>query len=115
MVMVHGGTPVGGPALMARTLWLATRVSVYAATLRASWWCYGYVLVQRGGRVHWWWPRHDNGVMSTACACSATTSMGLGGVSAARDSPLVSKTKGWRCSGGSWPCRRKQCSADPRP
>ena len=39
---------------MARVLWLANGVSVYAATLRASRWCYDYVLVQR-----WRWRRRE--------------------------------------------------------
>ena len=99
---------------MARVLWPANGVLVYVATLRASRWCYDYVLVWRGGRVRQWWPRHDGGIMSAACACSATASIGLGGVSAARDSPLVSKTKGWWCSGGLWPCRWKKCSVNPQ-
>ena len=99
--------------LVAGALWSANGVLVYAVALQASWWCYGYVLVQRGGLVRKWWPRHDGGIVSAVCACSATASMGLGGVSAARGSPLVSKAKGWRRSGGSWLCRRKPCSADP--
>ena len=94
--------------LVAGALWSANGVSVYAATHQASWWCYSYILVRRGGLVRKWWPRHDGGVMSAACACSAMTSMGLGGVSAARGSLLVSKVKGWRCRGGSWLWRRKQ-------
>ena len=61
---------------MARVLWLANGVSVYAATLRVSRWCYDYFLVRRGSRVRQWWPRRDGGVMSVACVCSTTTSKG---------------------------------------
>ena len=85
---------------MARALWLANRVSVYTATLRSSRWCYSYILVRRGGGVRKWCPCHDGGIVSVACACYAMASMGLGGVSAVRDSPLVSKAEGmavqWR-------------------
>ena len=75
-MVVHGGAPPGGLVLVAKALRLANGVSVYATTLRASRWCYGYFLVWRGGRVHEWWPRHDGGVVSAACACSATASKG---------------------------------------
>ena len=48
-MVVHGGAPPGGLVLVAKVLWLANRVSVYVATLRVSRWCYGYILVRRGG------------------------------------------------------------------
>ena len=101
MVVVHGGAPAGGLVLVAKALRPANGVSVCATIFWSSRWCYGYILVRRGGWVRKWWPRHDGGGVSAACACSATTSMGLGGVSAARGSPLVSKAKGWWCRGGS--------------
>ena len=75
-MVVHGGAPAGGLVLMAKALRPANGVSVYATTLRASRWCYGYFLVRRGGQVREWWPRHDGVVVSVACACSATTSKG---------------------------------------
>ena len=75
-MVAHGGAPAGGLVLVAKALRPANGVSVYAAILRSSRWCYGYFLVQRGGRVRKWWPRHDGGVVSAACACSATVSKG---------------------------------------
>ena len=76
MVVVHGGAPAGGLVLMAKALRPANGVSVYAAIFWSSWWCYGYILVRRGGRVRKWWPRRDGSVVSAACACSATVSKG---------------------------------------
>jgi hypothetical protein len=64
------------PVLVAKALWLANGVWVYATILRVSRWCYSYFLVRRGGRVHKWWLRHDGGIMSAACACTATASKG---------------------------------------
>ena len=55
-MVVHGGALVGGLVLVAKVLWPANGVLVYVATLQASWWCYGYVLVRRGGLVRKWWP-----------------------------------------------------------
>ena len=51
-MVVHGGAPAGGLVLVAKALRPANGVSVYATTLQASRWCYGYFLVWRGGRVH---------------------------------------------------------------
>ena len=76
MVVVHDGAPAGGLVLVAKALRLANGVLVYATTLRASLWCYGYFLVRRGGGVREWWPCHDIGVVSVACACSAMASKG---------------------------------------
>ena len=76
MVVVHDGAPAGGLVLVAKALRPANGVSVYATIFRSSRWCYGYILVRRGGRVRKWWPRHDGGVVSTACTCSAMASKG---------------------------------------
>jgi len=73
---VHSGAPAGGLVLVAKALWPANGVSVYAAILRESRWYYGYFLVRRGDRVRKWWPHHDGGGVSMACVCSATASKG---------------------------------------
>ena len=44
-MVVHGGALAGGLVLVAKVLRPANGVSVYAATLRASRWCYGFFLV----------------------------------------------------------------------
>ena len=75
-MVVHGGALAGGLVLVAKVLWPANGVLVYVAIFRASRWCYGHFLVRRDGWVRKWWPRHDGGVVSTACACSLTTSKG---------------------------------------
>jgi len=62
---------------VAKALWPANGVLVYAAILQASRRCfYGYFLVQRGGRMRMQWPRHDGGVASAVSACTAMASMG---------------------------------------
>ena len=62
-MVVHGGALAGGLVLVAKALRPANRVSVYAAISRSSRWCYGYILVRRGGRVRKWWLRHDGRVL----------------------------------------------------
>ena len=75
-MVVHGVAPAGGLVLVAKALWPANGVSVYVAIFRSSRWCYSYILLRRGGRVPKWWPHHDGGIVSAACACSATVSKG---------------------------------------